>query len=305
MKIALASGKGGTGKTTIAVALVRVASNRVSYLDCDVEEPNGFLFLRPEIDQRKGVTVPVPQVDKTLCIACGRCVDICQFNAIVLPKKTAVVFPEMCHGCGGCLKVCPVGAITEGKHLIGEVTVGHSGGIRAIEGRMNVGATTAPPVIRAVKDQLINSEIPRDESADDIQAVDELVIIDCPPGSACPMVAAVKISDYVILVTEPTPFGLHDLEIAVATMRELSLPFGVAINRFDAGDDRVEQYCRKEELDVLLRIPDLRLIARAGSRGEDLIAAVPSLKGDLIQALEFSASKHNQLRAITDQQELK
>ena len=173
INIALASGKGGTGKTTISVALARVVSNRVSYLDCDVEEPNGFLFLRPEIDQRKEVTVPVPQVDKTLCIACGLCVDICQFNAIVLPKKTAIVFPEMCHGCGGCVKVCPVGAITEGEHPIGEVSIGHSGGIRAIEGRLNVGATMAPPVIRAVKDQLISSKITHEESADNTRAEDK------------------------------------------------------------------------------------------------------------------------------------
>jgi len=277
MILSLASGKGGTGKTTLSVALARAVSESVSYLDCDVEEPNGHLFLRPDITQTETVSVPIPIVDESICTACGQCVDFCQFNAIVVPGKSAIVFPEMCHGCGGCAKVCPADAITEGRYPVGEVEIGTSGKIRVVQGRLNVGASIAPPVIKAVKKKIID---------------DELTIIDCPPGSACPMIAAVTDSDYVILVTEPTPFGLHDLKIAVATMRELALPFGIAINRFDIGDDRVENYCQEEKLDVLIRIPNLLLIAETCSRGDDLLMAVPTIKDDLLGALRF----------ITDQQ---
>ncbi len=263
MQIAIASGKGGTGKTTLSVALAQAIDEPVDLLDCDVEEPNAGLFLRSETTMQKTVTVPIPTVDERLCSGCGKCENICQFNAIASLKTNVMVFPELCHSCGGCTRICPEKAITEREMPIGQITIRQSGSVRLVEGRLDVGRAMAPPVIRAVKNE------PRCAPS---------VLIDCPPGTSCPMITAVKGSDFVILVTEPTPFGLHDLTLAVETLRKLVIPFGVVINRADAGDSRVVKYCKNETIRLLLQIPESRKTAEAYSRGESILTADPKLE---------------------------
>jgi MinD superfamily P-loop ATPase len=264
MILAVASGKGGTGKTTVAVALALTAPAPARLLDCDVEEPNCHIFLKPRVERGESVGIPVPVVDEAKCTACGECGGICEYSAIVSLKTRPLVFPELCHGCGGCAKVCPEGAIREVEQEIGVVEVGARDGVAFVQGRLNVGSPMSPPLIRAVKRHATG---------------EGTTIIDCPPGTSCPVVAAVRGSDFVLLVTEPTPFGLHDLRLAVETMRELALPFAVVLNRADAGDDRVDAYCAAEGIPVLLRIPDSRRIAEAYSRGADLLEARPALRG--------------------------
>ena len=256
MIISVASGKGGTGKTTIAtglaVALVQ-KGQRVTYLDADVEEPNGHIFLKPEIAHTSDVTVPIPEVDHTKCNLCGECSEICQFNAIAVIGDKVMVFPSLCISCGGCYEVCPEHAITEVPQTIGQIRNGVGVGVMFYEGRLTVGEAISPPVIKALR---------KAESDMDV------TIIDAPPGTSCPVIEAINNTDYVILVTEPTPFGLHDLKLAVEMVREIKVPHGVVINRADIGNSEVEAYCRQEGLDILLRIPFDRNIAKAYSRGE-------------------------------------
>lgn len=263
MKIALASGKGGTGKTTLATNLAVVASRQgrcVAYLDCDVEEPNGHLFLRPAIAARTPVTTPVPRVLEEACRHCGECSGICQYSAIVCLGEKVLVYPELCHGCGGCALVCPNQAIIEVPREIGVVERGTAGPIGFVHGLLNVGEAQSPPVIKAVK-----------AAAPDV----EWQILDAPPGTSCPVITTLSDCDFVVLVTEPTPFGLNDLALAVDTVRQLGLPFGVVINRADAGDQRVKDYCTAEQISVLLEIPEDRRIAEAYSRGELVSETVP------------------------------
>lgn len=253
--LAIASGKGGTGKTTIAtslaVALAR-RGHRVQYLDCDVEEPNGHLFLRPVLERAEDVGIPVPVVDADRCTGCGKCADVCEYNAIAALRK-AMVFPELCHGCGGCFQVCAEGAIREKSRPIGAIEEGRAGNVFFAHGRLNVGEALAPPLIRSVK---------RTRKADAI------AILDAPPGTSCPVVATVRDADYVVLVTEPTPFGLNDLRLAVELMRRLRKGFGVVINRAGIGDGAVQSFCDAEGIPVLEHIPDNRRVAEAYSRGE-------------------------------------
>jgi MinD superfamily P-loop ATPase len=263
MIVAVASGKGGTGKTTVAVSLALTAPRPVRLLDCDVEEPNVHLFLKPDIRRSEPVCVPVPSVDESRCDACGECGRICEYHAIVSLKTKPLVFPELCHGCGGCAKACPRGAIAEVGREIGVVEAGARDGIEFVHGRLHVGQAMSPPLIRAVK---------RHGSAEG------LTIIDCPPGTSCPVVAAVRGSDFVLLVTEPTPFGLNDLKLAVETIRQLGIDFGVLVNRSDSGDSRVAEYCRSEAISILLEIPDDRRIAEAYSRGEMIAEVIPGMK---------------------------
>lgn len=259
-RIAVASGKGGTGKTTVALNLAAMFGEPVQLADCDVEEPNINLFLRCDQLTPTEVTMLVPEVDQQRCNGCGACSELCQFRGIVAVGTRALVFPELCHGCGGCALVCPAGAITERLHRIGTISMGQSGTIKLIEGRLEVGVSLVPPVIRAVRDQL-QDELP--------------AILDAPPGTSCPVVATLRECDYLLLVTDPTPFGLHDLKLAVALARELNLACGVVVNR--AGEDLVglNGYCRSENLPVLLSLPDDRQIAEITSRGDLLAHALP------------------------------
>jgi MinD superfamily P-loop ATPase len=263
--LAIASGKGGTGKTTVAVALAArwaAQGGSVQYLDADVEEPNGHIFLKPEIDHTEDVGIPVPAVDGLRCTACGRCAEVCAYNAIAV-LKTAMVFPELCHGCGGCRPVCPADAIREQPRTIGVVETGRAGTIGFGQGRLKVGEPMSPPLIRAVKRM-------RTEGA--------LTILDAPPGTSCPVVAAVRDAEYVALVTEPTPFGLNDLRLAVDLMRRMNLRFGVVINRAGIGDRAVNTYCAAEGIPVLAEIPDDRRVAEAYARGDVAACAAPGFQ---------------------------
>lgn len=269
MKIAVASGKGGTGKTTVSVNLARVYAGDVSLADCDVEEPNAHLFLKTSGQIEEIVSIPVPVVDEALCDACGECSKFCEYHAIVTFGTAPLIFPELCHGCGGCTLVCPTKAISEVGRRIGVVETMVSENITLIGGRIDVGVAMAPPLIRAVKKRLHN---------------DMPAILDAPPGTSCPVIAAIRDTDLVLLVTEPTPFGLSDLTLAAGMVRELQIPFGVIVNRMGSGDDRVHRYCEKENIPVLLEIPDDRQIAEAYSRGILMVDALPQYR-ELFQNL--------------------
>ncbi len=278
--LAIASGKGGTGKTTIAVNLaVALAEQgcRVQYVDCDVEEPNGHLFLKPTLQHSEAVGVPVPVIDAGKCTACGKCAEVCEYNAIAV-LKTAMVFPELCHGCGGCMPVCPEDAIHAEPRIIGQLETGCAGKIGFVQGRMNVGEPMAPPLIRAAKRARI---------------AEAIAILDAPPGTSCPVVTTVRDADYVILVTEPTPFGLNDLRLAVDLMRQLEKDFGVVINRAGIGNDDVRSYCTEERVQVLAEIPEDRKVAEAYSRGE-MVNVIPAFKDavlELVKVLENEIGK--------------
>ena len=260
MILAVASGKGGTGKTTVSVNLARVLGSPVGLLDCDVEEPNAHLFLAGDLRSEENVTIPIPRVDESLCDGCGECSRFCEYHAIVSFGTTPLLFPELCHGCGGCAKVCPRKAICEVEKRIGVVQTRHAGNITLIQGRLDVGVATAPPLIRAVKARLQNG----------VHA-----ILDAPPGTSCPVIATLRGADLVLLVTEPTPFGLYDLKLAVDMVRALGIPFGVVINRVGIGDERVHSFCRSEHIPVLLEIPDDRRIAEVYSEGKLIVEALP------------------------------
>jgi MinD superfamily P-loop ATPase len=273
MIISVASGKGGTGKTTVAVNLALSISNKenVQLLDCDVEEPNAHIFLKPSFAERLPVYIPVPQVDEKKCTYCGKCAEVCAFHAIAVLKGNVLTFSQLCHGCGGCALFCPEEAITEINREIGIVEKGESFGMEFIHGKLAIGEAMAPPVIKAVKKHINNSKI---------------VILDVPPGTSCPVIEAVKGSDFSILVTEPTPFGLNDLILAVEVLREIKIPFGVVINRADVGDDEVEKYCRKENIPILLKIPMDNNIARSYSNGIPVVQAMPEWKQRFQQLFE-------------------
>lgn len=262
--LAIASGKGGTGKTTVAVNLARVTGFTVGLLDCDVEEPNAHLFLKTGPASQEIVGIPIPQVDETLCNGCGDCSRFCRYHAIASFGGKPLIFSELCHGCGGCARVCPRLAISEANHRIGVVETAQMENITLVQGRLDVGVAMAPPLIRAVKARLPNG-VP-------------MVILDAPPGTSCPVIATLQGADFVALVTEPTPFGLHDLELAVDMVRELRLPFGVVVNRAGSGDDRVHAYCNEKNIPLLLEIPDDRRIAEAYSRGELIVEALPGYR---------------------------
>lgn len=270
MVITVASGKGGTGKTTVAVNLACVLADngqKVQYLDCDVEEPNGHIFLKPEITATEPVGIPVPVVDEKKCTGCRKCAEVCQYHAIAVLKKP-LVFAELCHGCGGCALVCPERAIREENRTIGVVETGQADGVAFVQGRLNVGEPMAPPLIRTVKKKAI---------------ADGVAIMDAPPGTSCPVVATVRDADYVLLVTEPTPFGLNDLRLAVEMIRQLGVPHGVVINRADSGDRRVCDFCAAETVPILLEIPDDRRVAEAYSRGHMAVRVLPEWSDSMLK----------------------
>jgi len=260
--ISVASGKGGTGKTTVAVNLA-LSLNNVQLLDCDVEEPNCHIFIKPVFEHRNTVFIPIPRVDQTKCDGCGRCQEVCVYNAIAIAKKKVLIFPELCHGCGSCTHFCPHDAIKEENKEIGVVEIGEKSEIQFIYGKLHIGEMMAPPVIRAVKKH-INKK--------------RTVIIDAPPGTSCPVITAVKGTDFVILVTEPTPFGLNDLSLAVKVVRKLKIPFGVIINRSDLGNEKTDEFCTSEHIPVLMRIPFSKKIAEIYSRGDSIIEALPGYR---------------------------
>jgi MinD superfamily P-loop ATPase len=262
MILSVASGKGGTGKTLVAtsLALSLCGSQPVQLLDCDVEEPNAHILLRPVVEASQPVTVPVPAVDKEKCTYCGLCSDVCAYNAIAVARKVILTFPELCHGCGACSFICPRDAVAEVQREVGVIEKGHAGEISFVGGRLNVGEAMASPVIRAVKD-----------SADPTATV----IIDAPPGTSCPVVETIRGSDFCLLVTEPTPFGLSDLATAVEVVRQIGAPLGVVINRDGSGDDAVSEFCAQQQIPVLMRILFDRRIAEAYCRGQTLVAAAP------------------------------
>lgn len=278
MKIAVASGKGGTGKTTLsvnlAVALVGVA--KIGLLDCDVEEPNCHLYLKPAFDATEPVGTPIPVVDAAACTGCGLCARACEFNALLALPGVPLLLPELCHGCGACSYVCPEEAITEEDRTIGTVGAGYVGDLYFRWGRLNVGEARSTPIIAAVK------------NLETAPALD-MVIIDAPPGVACPAVETLREADFAVLVTEPTPFGLHDLKLAVETTRQMNIPCGVVINRAGIGDDRVDDFCTEAGIPVLLRIADDRRIAEACSRGEVFAAADDAFRATL-RAFAFELS---------------
>ena len=280
MRVAIASGKGGTGKTTVATNLAVVAAldgRRVHLLDCDVEEPNCHLFVKPDGLQRKTIAVPVPMVDNSACTGCGECARICEFNALACVGEQVITFPGLCHSCGGCWLVCPERAIRQGERPIGVLEDGTASGLRFTQGRLRVGEALVPPLIKQVK-----------SAQDDC----DLVVFDSPPGTSCPAIAAVRDSDFVVLVTEPTPFGLHDLTLAVETVRRLGLPFGVVVNRAGVGDDRVHAYCQRERIPILIEIPDDIRIAKAYSEGTMAIVMVPEVRGLFIRLLAMLLSRY-------------
>jgi MinD superfamily P-loop ATPase len=283
MIITVASGKGGTGKTTVAVnlALSLVADSTsegrpdglrkdrsVFFLDCDVEEPNAALFLRPTMQECREVGVMIPEVDFEKCTYCGRCAEVCQYHAIAVVGEQVMVFPELCHGCGSCTIQCPAEAIHEVLHVMGTIERGQANGIAFGQGTMNVGEPMAVPIIRQLKQWAIPSDLG-----------DQPVILDAPPGTACPVVESMRNADLVLMVTEPTPFGLHDLRLAVEVARdELRLPVGVVVNRDGVGDRGVDDYCSDEGIPILMRIPLERRIAEAYSEGVTLVQALPAYR---------------------------
>lgn len=262
MITSVASGKGGTGKTTVAVNLA-LSLNNVQLLDCDVEEPNCHIFIKPVFEHKNTVFIPIPCIDQTKCDECGRCQEVCVYNAVAIVNKKVLIFPELCHGCGSCAYFCPNDAIKEENKEIGVVEIGRKGDIQFIHGKLNIGKMMAPPVIREVKKH-INKK--------------KTVIIDVPPGTSCPVITAIKDTDFVILVTEPTPFGLNDLSLAVEVVRKLKIPFGVIINRSDLGNKKTDEYCTGENIPILMRIPFSKKIAGIYSRGDSIVEALPEYR---------------------------
>ncbi len=267
MIISIASGKGGTGKTTVATNMAFALGKDVQILDCDVEEPNVHLFLHPEIENRIVAFAPVPEIDKTKCTYCKKCSDICRFNAIAVLNKNILTFPGLCHNCGGCMEVCPEKAITETGRELGVIERGKAGDIQFTHGRLRVGEAMSPPLIKKVRSFVVDKAIN---------------IIDAPPGTSCPVISAMKGADYVLMVTEPTPFGLHDLKLAVEAVKMLGIPRGLVINRSDIGNQDVKKYARQENIPILMEIPFDRNIAEAYSNGKLMVQEMPEWKEEFL-----------------------
>jgi len=259
MKIAVASGKGGTGKTTIATNLALSIGN-TQFIDCDVEEPNANIFLKTHIDESENVTVEIPEINEEKCDYCGKCSEFCAYNALAVVPSKILVFPELCHSCSGCELVCPRNAVGWRKKIVGKIEHGTIKDIDFYHGLLNIGEIQAIPVIKALKQKVDNSKN---------------VILDAPPGTSCPVIETITGSDYCILVTEPTPFGLHDLKLAVDVVKHMDIPFGVIINRDDIGDNRVELYCQQEKIPVLMKIPHSEEIAQLYSKGIPFASELP------------------------------
>ncbi|MGB6068223.1 MAG: ATP-binding protein [Desulfomonilaceae bacterium] len=273
MIVSVASGKGGTGKTTVATSLAAVLGSRAQLLDCDVEEPNCHLLMKPIIQTSEVVNVPVPVVEMEKCTLCGKCGEVCRFSAIVVIGDQVLTFPELCHGCGGCSLLCPEKAIHEGARELGVLETGSAGPVEFVQGVLRVGEAMSPPLIRAVKSKINPAKI---------------AILDAPPGASCPVINTVSGSDFIIMVTEPTPFGLHDLDMAVRAVAQLNIPIGVVLNQADIGDTKVESFCGQKDIPILARIPHDRKIAEGYARGDLLVTSAPkhiSLFLEMIQTI--------------------
>ncbi len=258
MILSIASGKGGTGKTTIATNLA-LSIKKTQFIDCDVEEPNSNIFLKIKINNSEDIMVSFPEIDKKKCDYCGKCSEFCAYNALAVVKSEVLVFPELCHSCGGCELVCPRNAINWNNRIIGKIEHGRTKGIEFYQGLLNVGEMQSIPIIKSLKRKI---------------DVNKNVIIDAPPGTSCPVIETIIGSDYCILVTEPTPFGFHDLKLAIEVVRYLKIPFGVIINRDGIGDDKVETYCKRENIPILLKLPDSKETAHLYSKGIALVDEV-------------------------------
>jgi MinD superfamily P-loop ATPase len=273
--ISVASGKGGTGKTTIAVnlALALQPDHPVQFLDCDVEEPNAHFFLKPQIEESREVFTPSPEIDDSRCTYCGKCAEVCAYNALAVLKDAVLVFSELCHGCGACSLLCPEKAIRETGKRIGVIESGRAGNISFSHGRLDIGQAMSPPLIRALKKEMDSSRT---------------VVIDAPPGTSCPVIESLKRSEFCLLVTEPTPFGLHDLELAVGAAKKMKIPCGIVINRASLGngEGEVQKFCAREEIPILMTIPFDRKIAESYSRGETVIEAFPAYRTAFLELAE-------------------
>ena len=267
MIISIASGKGGTGKTTVATNLAFSLESDVRLLDCDVEEPNAHLFIKPVMESEETVSTPVPKIDEEKCTLCGKCIEICQFKAIVRIADTILPFTDLCHSCGGCMEVCPENAISDTYRELGKIDKGHKNNIEFIHGRLRIGEAMSPPLIRKVRSYAKKEDI---------------TIIDAPPGTSCPVIAAMKNTDFIILVTEPTPFGLHDLKLAAGAVKLLNIPCGIVINRSDLGDKKVNNFAKEEKIPILMEIPFDRQIAEAYSKGELVVDNFPEWKDKFV-----------------------
>lgn len=275
MKIAIASGKGGTGKTMVTASLSASWGRPVVAVDLDVEEPNLHLFLKPDITGSRDALMDVPQVDASKCNYCRKCAEFCEYKAISVLGDVIMLFPEMCHGCGGCLALCPTGALTPTHRKLGEVSWGMSGENRFLMGRLRVGEAMSPPLIHQVMTELKRPEVSADLTD---------VLLDAPPGVSCPAISAVIDSDYVVLVTEPTPFGVFDLRLAHQAFTTLGKPMGVVVNRAGVGNDEVYGFCSQAGLPILAEIPYDRAIAEAYAAGE-VIARISAPMTALFQRL--------------------
>lgn len=273
MQITVTAGKGGTGKTTVAtnLALVLKDEHNVQFLDCDVEEPDAHIFLKPKINNQKPVLMKRPQINEDRCTHCVKCAELCAFNAIAVLANKTLIYPQLCHGCGLCYLACPANAITEVANQIGVVESGNADGFRFFQGILAIGDPLAPPIIEELKNYI---------------DPDGISILDSPPGTACPAVATIHNSDFTILVTEPTPFGLHDLKLAIKVCDTLEVPYGVVINRDGIGDTGVKEYCEKKEIPVLMRIPNRKKIAIAYSNGIPFVEVMPDWKEKFIFLLD-------------------
>ncbi len=282
MIVSVASGKGGTGKTTVATNMALAIGSNVQLLDCDVEQPNAHLFMHPVFNRTETITTPVPQIDMKKCTLCGKCGDICVFKAIVVVGETVLPFEELCHSCGGCMAICPEGAITEKGRELGILQKGHRNGIEFIHGKLRVGEAMSPPLIKEVLAL-------RDPA--------KITIVDAPPGTSCPVIETMKPADFILLVTEPTPFGLNDLKLAVGAAKILNIPCGLVINRSDLGDDQVKEYAAREKLPVLMDIPFDRRIAEAYSRGDMIVDVMPEWKEKFLALYESIKNRISALNA--------
>lgn len=268
MKLAIASGKGGTGKTTVATSLA-MAWAPTTLIDCDVEGPNADLLLNPQISELREVGTLIPVIDNDLCLRCGQCADFCRYHALAVVAEKWMLFKELCHSCGGCQIICPNAALREEKRTVGTIKKGQAGKISFFQGILGEGETQPVPLIEALLENLPESEE---------------VILDSPPGASCSMISVARAADAVLLITEPTPFGLHDLKAATEALRELDRPMAVIINRADWGDDTVRKFCHHEAIPIAMEIPHYRRAAEAYARALPLIRSIPELQEDF-QAL--------------------